>query len=572
MEIYREDYIEFSAEDREIIKQRAKEDIRATYQRNLRRILSENIDTEVGSRFGFDEILTASPRDTVVLFKRRIPVTDYPFWEGYIERVMAGETNILSSKRAVAILTTGGTSGASKYIPLFITDEMLQVNEDLFVDVKAQEELSHTINLVLPYSKENVARTPNGLPITGFSSLHGRELSGIPTEIPDFVNDIGDIFTIQFVKSLFFLRNDRVEIIESTYVNVLLSWLNFIRRNWTRLLDTLEHCDLDAVKGLKLTEAQRLEITALLQQKPGRIEVLRYMDPNGTQDGFVKRIWPNLREVSSCHAGPYFKAYEQEARRLLGAVALRNKRMASNEMGVFGLGLSNKHFILDTSMCNFFEFIEESQWDAEIPTTIHDFDQLEIGSRYDIVVTTDHSGLYRYRQRDIIRILGRASNGLPIFSYEGRIGASLSIGNCKILDVNFDEAFDYLSKSPLADRYRFVHYIVKRDEVSIPNQFVFYLESDERNMQDTQLATRAAEVLEDFFSTVNYSYRLYRMQNSVGRVLVKLVEPGTVQDFTAFKSTSQACSLNQVKFVPIISNESQADYFDRRVTAISEVD
>lgn len=569
MEFHSDSDIEFSADDLAIIEQRGNEEVRSSYLNNLRRILEASSATEVGRRFDFSGIIGSAKETMVAKFKSTLPVTDYYFWEPYIKRVMAGEAQVLSDKSAIAILTTGGTSGVSKYIPLFLTREMHEVNEGLFEDVRARKESNRTINLVLPYSRKHVSRTSDGLPITGFSSLHGRELSGIPSEIPDFINDVRDIYTLQFVKSLFFISNESIDTIRSTYVNILVSWFKFIRNNWSGLLDVLDRGDVMETDSLKLTADEKREISDLLSTSPSRLAMLRRIDPQ-QEDGLIGRIWPHLKETSSCHAGPYFRSYEQQARRFLGASPLRNKRMASNEMGIFGLGLSNKLFMMDTAMCNFFEFIEESQWDVENPETITDFENLELGRRYDIVVTTDHSGLYRYRQRDIIRIIGKAKNSLPIFALEGRIGASLSIGNCKILDVNFNEAYDHLAGNVMPNI--FSHFVVKRDEENIPNRFIFYLECSRLDQAGSALASDAARVLDMFFCEGNYSYQLYRKQNSVGHAMVKLVGPGTVDAFADFKAAAQACSINQIKFVPILSNAAHSDYFDGRVIAVSQTD
>jgi len=53
---------------------------------------------------------------------------------------------------------------------------------------------------------------------------------------------------------------------------------------------------------------------------------------------------------------------------------------------------------------NFFEFVEQTDWDADRPNTVT-LEQLETGKRYYVLVTT-MNGLYRYFMNDLIEVTG----------------------------------------------------------------------------------------------------------------------------------------------------------------------
>ena len=57
----------------------------------LLKILKENSKSEIGKRFNFASIKSIED------FKRQVPITEYKFYEDYINRMATGEKNILTS-------------------------------------------------------------------------------------------------------------------------------------------------------------------------------------------------------------------------------------------------------------------------------------------------------------------------------------------------------------------------------------------------------------------------------------------------------------------------------------------
>ncbi|MFC7883477.1 GH3 auxin-responsive promoter family protein [Streptomyces sp. NPDC057376] len=87
-------------------------DLRGHQDRVLADLLAFNAGTEFGRRHGFGRIRTVDD------FREAVPVQDYAAHAPLIERMAAGEPNLLSSDAPVVFFTSSGSTGAHKKIPV----------------------------------------------------------------------------------------------------------------------------------------------------------------------------------------------------------------------------------------------------------------------------------------------------------------------------------------------------------------------------------------------------------------------------------------------------------------------
>ena len=78
----------------------------------LKKLLKEAENTAFGKDHNFSEI--QSYQD----FKKRVPIRDYEDLKPYIERVVAGEKDVLWNGKPLYFAKTSGTTSGVKYIPL----------------------------------------------------------------------------------------------------------------------------------------------------------------------------------------------------------------------------------------------------------------------------------------------------------------------------------------------------------------------------------------------------------------------------------------------------------------------
>src|SRR5690242_20202702 len=75
-------------------------------------LLAFNAKTEFGREHGFDRIRTLAD------FQRAVPIQDYGTLSASIERMAAGERNVLTADDPAVYFTSSGSTGAHKKIPV----------------------------------------------------------------------------------------------------------------------------------------------------------------------------------------------------------------------------------------------------------------------------------------------------------------------------------------------------------------------------------------------------------------------------------------------------------------------
>ncbi|OWA55599.1 hypothetical protein BV898_19986, partial [Hypsibius exemplaris] len=87
------------------------ENLSNTQEELLKNFLSANAATEYGKRYEFARITSRED------FVRVHPLTGYGDVEGYIERMVAGETEVLTKDQPKMFAVTSGTSGKTSVLP-----------------------------------------------------------------------------------------------------------------------------------------------------------------------------------------------------------------------------------------------------------------------------------------------------------------------------------------------------------------------------------------------------------------------------------------------------------------------
>ena len=78
----------------------------------LHRILTAIPHTAFGQQHGFDRAPTLEE------YQRRVPIADYEIFRPWIDRMCAGQANVLSVDAPYMFTTTSGTMGQPKFIPV----------------------------------------------------------------------------------------------------------------------------------------------------------------------------------------------------------------------------------------------------------------------------------------------------------------------------------------------------------------------------------------------------------------------------------------------------------------------
>lgn len=83
-----------------------------TQQKVFLKLISEARNTQFGKEHGFSEISSAAD------FASKVPIRDYEGLKEYMDRMVAGEADVLWPGKPIYIAKTSGTTSGAKYIPL----------------------------------------------------------------------------------------------------------------------------------------------------------------------------------------------------------------------------------------------------------------------------------------------------------------------------------------------------------------------------------------------------------------------------------------------------------------------
>ena len=321
-------------------------------QRNvLQHLVTQAQYTEFGRKYDFSKLFTVKD------FKGKVPIHEYDDIKPYIERMMAGEENILwNTPINWFAMSSGTTSDKSKYIPM--SEETLKE-----VHFKA--------------SKDVITNYYNNFPKSEL--LTGKSLVvGGSHQVSSLVEDIqfGDLSAVLMQNTPF--------------------WGHWIRTPELSiaLLDEWE-TKIEQLAQNTINE----NVTSLAGVPTWTIILIkRILEITGKQN--LKEVWPNLELYM--HGGVSFAPYRKQVEALVGKPinyleiynASEGFFAAQNMPDDDGLLLFTDHGI-------FYEFLPIEEYKKPNPKTIG-LNEVELHKNYALVIS-NNGGLWRYLVGDTVQ-------------------------------------------------------------------------------------------------------------------------------------------------------------------------
>jgi hypothetical protein len=364
----------------------------ATQQKELlKEYVFRNRNTAFGCQYGFGEIRNYSE------FVQRIPILDYDMHKPFIERIAAGESDILHSGRTLFFEETSGSSGSPKLIPY---------NHDLRGEFQKglsswMDALSHEFPGVFKgkfyWSLSPVLRTPRhtlgGLSIgavgdTGYFNPLKRPLLRAILAVPESLQAIRDAEE--------FYRATWVSLLTVPSLTFLSCWSPLFFLQLDQFLCREKESIAAMVRGKGIhnrTIARRLEIL---------------------KDSFTwSELWPELACVS-CWTHGASAPWMDTLQARLGSVPVQGKGLLSTECFVSFPWEKERDPIL-AYRSHFFEFREI---EADITGEVVPMEGLRLGGTYEVLVTTG-GGLCRYPTGDMVQVTSKIFE-VPCLHFLGR--------------------------------------------------------------------------------------------------------------------------------------------------------
>ena len=319
----------------------------------LSQIISKNKNTVYGKTFSFNKIKTTSD------YQKYLPVTTYDDYLPYIERIAAGEQNILTKERVIMFEPSSGSTAAKKLIPY---------------TKSLKSEFSKGIRAWLWDLNKRFPRLKYGqfyFSITPQGAQKQRTSGGIPIGFEGdeeyFGNLLGKIVSRKFC-------------VPNSVKNI-----HDIDEFWESTIEYIKNA-----KKLRLLSIWNPTFLLIMLEKAG-------IEP--------QKLFPDL-EVISCWADGNAKPYADKLQTLFKNVYIQPKGLLATEgimtIPIEGIGkrLTDSHF---------FEFQDKS---GDILLR----NRLEAGETYDIILTTS-GGFYRYKIGDMVLYKGNRC-----FDFVGKSG------------------------------------------------------------------------------------------------------------------------------------------------------
>lgn len=572
---------------------KSKSKIRETQEKILLEILKTNKNTEYLKIFETEsQILNAeNEKELIEKFQNKIPIVNYEDIKEFVEREKSGESNVLLSDKIKLFELTSGSTSDVKYIPYtkkFLKSYMngvfswiynlYQNNKRLF--------LGSSYWSVSPILKRE-AVTSGGIRVgieddtSYFDKVPAFFLNKLFT-VPKEIKNTQNMEDFLLITAVFLLLSENLAMISVWSPSFLMILLDFIEKNHRGICQIVKSEDLGteffADKNLgnkkyfqiiqkkyrklwkknrskflinyfekyeknilsKNDKTQNLEITEKNNENEIMAENKNLETKSGNKivENFVDYsvIWEKLSLVSCWADSDSYEIFIKLKEKL-------NPNKKNINLKFQGKGLMSTECIVSFPLENvkngsaitynsfFYEFIQVSDDKLEnrSPKLL---DELELGERYYVVVTTN-AGLYRYNTNDIVEVTG-FYHKIPIVKFVGRINNFSDIVGEKLKN-SFVEKQVLTTLEENNIKGEFLLFAPVRNEIGEIFYTLFLeIKKDGRKFNWKQIENEMNSSLCKAFH-YEYAYKLGQLR----KVRVFLIEKEGLKTYTAEKSKKQ---------------------------------
>ena len=572
---------------------KSKSKIRKTQVKILLEILKTNKNTEYLKIFETEsQILNAeNEKELIEKFQNKIPIVNYEDIKEFVEKEKRGESNVLLSDKIKLFELTSGSTSDVKYIPYtekFLKSYMNGVFAWIYNLYQNNKRLFFGSSYwsVSPILKRE-AVTNGGIRVgieddtSYFDKVSAFFLNKLFT-VPKEIKNIQNMEDFLLITAVFLLLSENLAMISVWSPSFLMILLDFIEKNHKVICQIVKSEDLGteffADKNLgnkkyfqiiqkkyrklwkknrskflinyfekyeknilsKNDKTQNLEITEKNNENEIMAENKNLETKSGNKivENFVDYsvIWEKLSLVSCWADSDSYEIFIKLKEKL-------NPNKKNMNLKFQGKGLMSTECIVSFPLENvkngsvaaynsfFYEFIQISDDELEnrSPKLL---DELELGERYCVVVTTN-AGLYRYNTNDIVEVTG-FYHKIPIVKFVGRINNFSDIVGEKLKNSFVEkQVLTTLEENNIKSEF-LLFAPVKNETEGIFYTLFLEIKKDGRKFNWKQIENEINSSLCKAFH-YEYAYKL----GQLGKVRVFLIEKDGLKTYTAEKSKKQ---------------------------------
>ncbi|MCR5088494.1 MAG: GH3 auxin-responsive promoter family protein [Oscillospiraceae bacterium] len=519
----------------------------------LMKTVRDNRDTEYGKRYHFDRI------HSIEDYKRLVPFSCYDDYAPYIERMVdRGEKNLITTYPIVQYAETSGSVGVPKKIPvsrqsMSIYTKYTITRVTALADAWHREHYGKRLPIGRGFNQlEIVDRTlPDGTPlgnISGSAAKSYKKLfpyyltSPIPVLYPK------GYMPMMYLKARYVLADPDCSFLFSVFMTNLVDMMNYIKRNWEILVEDIRTGTFN--DDVQIDDETKAELMKVTKPKPQRAAELEREFRRGFDTPIIPRIWPKMSFISTIGTGG-FAAYTRSMRSFSGNVPIDFQIYGASEaMMATCTSIEDPSFALLCDSC-FYEFLPADA-PADSTDTLN-IDQLEVGKEYEIIIT-NLSGFYRYRIKDVIRVLGWEGES-PKITFAYRKSQLLDLSGDKITESMMDET---IRRTGEELGVNIIDYAVYPNREVSPPRYEFLIEPD--GELDPADCDKYHQILEKHLGEVNPVYKECLDTTEIDRAVLYLQQQQTHALWREIR-VHKGTSLNQVKPVRVLDTPVKMKFF-----------
>ncbi len=517
----------------------------------LMSILKDNKDTAIGKKYDFASI------DTIEAYQKRLPVTTYDDYAEYILRMINNnEDNVITAYEVNLYSETNGTLGNPKIMPM--SEKAIDVQNtynSLICNAVKEEALDPEWKKgrAMYLMECKMVEMKGGKPYGALSSIMMGKMKPLldkTSSTPFEALFPAEGTDARYLQSRFGLACDDITQICCTFLSYAAEIMRYIEKNWEMLVDDIEKGTINDC--VRLPDDVREELLKKITPDPKRAKELREVFEKGFAEPFASKVWKNLKVISGVGTGA-FEIYDKKLK----------DRYVDSSVKFYYPGISSTEALFSVPMeigCKDSALVPRSIFYEFLPIDANDdfskivtMDKVEVGKDYEIIMTS-LSGLYRYRMRDCVRIMGKY-NELPLIRFQYRIDQMLDI-----MDDHTSEMAITKAATDTASELGFelVDFSVYADRDAMPPRYVYLMEIGDHPQELTLEKIR--KHVDAKLCTFNPDLKSLIDKNICAPTDLHIVQDETYmlyRDLMAMKGRNSA----QLKPVRIISNELQRRFF-----------
>lgn len=528
-----------------LVKRNFNKDTQKAYKVNesvLLKILRKNYKSEIGVKYNFKSI--NSIRD----FRDKFPITNYDFYEKYIEKMAKGYENILFSEKIEYFGHTSGTTGKQKLIPTTKSSRLIGSKYmAILLNRFAYDNLKDVWNCERGLTISDIVTTTyteGGIPICSATS---GGMKGIKNIIKYFytspieVMEIKDKDSANYLHLLFALNERNLSNISAAFISNILDLFRILEDNYKDLIADIRKGRIN--RKIKLDEETRKKLNGYLSPNAARADELEREFKKGFK-GIIRKIWPNIVYIATV-TGANFSIYDDKVNYYTDYLPIYSAAYAATEatIGINPYVEKIRYVVIPDTV--FYEFIPFEEIYKDNPKTLL-INELKVGERYEVVVT-NYAGLYRYRLGDVVKVVDYYNNSSEIeFLFRKN-----QVLNMVAEKTNEEQLTSAIKKCMSSLNLNLVDFTTIPDNSITPGRYVFYCEFKEKiESKDIKILEKQ---LDKELKKSNLAYDRARNNKKLGNIKIVILKSGT---FKIIKESlfKKGVSKNQIKIPRVVIN------------------